>query len=634
MTLATATNPGGCQAERCPRLSTVHPAVAEQVARFPDSPGIYVFTDAAGRALYVGKAANLRARVRSYLKPGGDGRYLLRFLEQRAAAVEFVATRTEAEALLLENTVIKKRKPLCNIRLKDDKAFLLLRIDPAEPWPWFRLVRRRRDDGARYFGPYASAKAVRRTLRLLHKVVPLRDCTDTVFRNRSRPCLKHQIGRCPAPCVGLIDRDTYLRQIDRACAILAGRTQELRRELQQQMQQAAEALQFERAQVLKEQLAALGHVAEPQSVVGAGEADQDAFGLHRVGSEVVAVVLAFRDGQLESSRRFELRSELPDELLLGELLQRYYEGDQYLPPRVLVPGPVADQDLLEAWLAGRRGSRVAILQPVRGQRRRELEMANENARLVDAMQADEAQRGAMLVQAVADRLGLATPPDRIHGLDVSTTQGKGTVASRVCFVGGRPDKAGYRRFRIRGDAARDDFHALAEAVRRSLSLCLQSDGDDELPDLLLIDGGRGQLSAATTAVDELALSDEVALAALAKSRVLGRGPARRTSDERAFLPGAREPIPLLPGAAETRLLAGVRDEAHRFAVTYHRKVRGSLASELDAIRGVGPERRRKLLRHFGSLSAVRAATVEEIAAVPGMPRRVAEQIHEQLAGRE
>jgi excinuclease ABC subunit C len=609
----------------------LNPRIPAKVANFPDSPGIYLFTDARGRALYVGKAANLRARVRAYLKPGGDGRALLRFLESRAHDVEFVATRTEQEALLLENTLIKQRKPLCNVRLKDDKAFLLLRIDLAEEWPWFRFVRRRRDDGARYFGPYASAKAVRRTLRLLHKIVPLRDCADTVFRNRSRPCLKHQIGRCPAPCVQLVGRDEYMQAVERACAILAGDVQQTRRDLQAQMQQAAANLEFERAQARKQQIEALDLVAERQHVVGDRAIDQDAIGLHRVGSDVVAVVLAFRGGRLENSRRFEMKSELPDELLLGELLQRYYEGDQYLPPRIAVPGPVVDRELLEAWLTSRRGSRVEILQPERGARRREVEIAIENARLVDAMQVDAAQRGAALVAAAERRLGLAVRPDRIHGLDVSTTQGKGTVASRVCFTGGQPDKSGYRRFRISAEAAGDDFRALEEAVRRSLALCLQSDGDDELPDLLLIDGGRGQLAAAERALAELALAGEVAVAALAKSRLRGRGAARHATDERVFLPGARDAIPLLPGAAETVLLASVRDEAHRFAVTYHRGVRSRITSELDAIPGVGPGRRRLLLRHFGSLGAVRAASVDELAAVPGIPRRVAEAVHRAFA---
>ncbi|MEE2885881.1 MAG: GIY-YIG nuclease family protein, partial [Planctomycetota bacterium] len=281
--------------------------IAARVGRFPKEPGVYIFLDGDGKALYVGKAARLRDRVRSYLKPGGDGRAAMRFLESEASDVEFLVTRTEQEALLLENTIIKKRKPKYNVKLKDDKSFLMLRLDPAEPWPWFRLVRRRKDDGGLYFGPYASAKSVRRTLRLLHKVVPLRDCSDSVFRNRSRSCLKHQIGRCPAPCVGEVGVAEYAGLVERAVGILNGQAGPLLRDLKRQMTAASGALEFERAQALKVQIEALTRVAERQGVVGEGDADVDVVGLHRLGDEVSAVFLLYRGGKLEGSRRFAFR---------------------------------------------------------------------------------------------------------------------------------------------------------------------------------------------------------------------------------------------------------------------------------------------------------------------------------------
>jgi excinuclease ABC subunit C len=607
-------------------------SIVAKVATFPTGPGVYVFSDGEGRALYVGKAANLRARVRQYLRPGGDGRPLLRFLEAEAREVEFLAVRTEQEALLLEDTIVKKRRPLYNVKLKDDKAFLMLRLDRREAWPWFRLVRRRRDDRAEYFGPFASAKAVRRTLGLLHKIVPLRDCKDGVFGNRSRPCIKHEIGRCPAPCVGAIARPAYETLLDEAVAILRGRAGGLLRRLRDEMDAAAAALQFERAQALKVQVEALERVAEQQSVVAAG-GDQDAFGLHREGdAAVVVAILMFRGGRLESARRFELSTALPDELLLSDVIARFYLGDRFVPAEVLVPVEPAEVGLLEDWLSGKRGASVGLRVPQRGRNRRHLEMAADNARLTDrqaraavGLREDGAER-------LAELLDLPEPPQRLHCIDVSTTQGRDTVASRVAFVDGGPDKERYRRFRISAEKAGDDFAAMEEAVRRSLARCA-AEVDDLLPDLLVVDGGAGQLAAALRGAAAAGLGPgELPIVGLAKSRLRGLGDGRQRTDERIFVPGRAVPIHLEPASPELLLVAAIRDEAHRFAITYHRKLRGRLGSELDRIPGVGPARRRSLLRHFGSLDAVRGADLDALAAVPGIPGAVAEQIWRALRG--
>jgi len=602
--------------------------IAEKVARFPTGPGVYLFSDRAGVTLYVGKAADLRARVRSYLRDGGDGRVQLRFLGEEAADVEFVATATEQEALLLENTVIKKKQPRYNLKLKDDKAFLLLRLDRREAWPWFRLVRRRQDDGAQYFGPFASAKAVRRTLRLLHKIVPLRDCSDSVFHNRARPCIKHQIGRCPAPCVGLVTREAYDELLDRAVKILRGNAGPVLADLRQRMAEAAANLEFERAQTLKDQLQSLQLVAEPQAVV-VDAGDEDALGLHRVGDEVTAAFLSFRDGALEGCRRFSFRSELPDDLLVGELLGRLYEGDRFVPNTVLVPVLPAETPIIAQWLQGKRGAKVELHVPQRGEKRRHLELAEQNATLADAVTADANARRRAAGERLARLLGLPEAPARLHCIDVSTIQGTNTVASRVCFVDGVPHKAHYRRFKISAEHAGDDFAAMAEAVRRSLGLCVERD-DEDLPDLLVVDGGRGQLAAAVRAVNELGLSDEVVLCGLAKSRLQGVGDARSESGERIFLPDRETPIPLPMQAPETLLVAALRDEAHRFAITYHRASRSRLTSELDDVPGIGPARRRALLRHFGSLSALREASLDQLEAMPGLPKSVARTIHATL----
>lgn len=603
----------------------MHERIAEKVARLPTGPGIYVFLDADGQALYVGKAADLRARVRSYLKPGGDGRPQLPFLAAAAADLEFVATATEQEALLLENTVIKKRQPRFNVRLRDDKAFLLLRLDRRESWPWYRLVRRRSDDGALYFGPFASAKAVRRTLRLLHKIAPLRDCSDAVFHNRTRPCLKHEIGRCPAPCTGLVTREAYELLLDHSLRILRGDIGPVLADLRARMQAAAAALEFERAQELKEQLGALQAVAEPQAVV-TGAGDEDALGLHRTGDDVTAAFLSFRNGALESCRRFSFRSALPDDLLLAELLGRFYDGDRSVPPVVLLPSLPAEPAMIAAWLGSKRGGRVDLLVPQRGARQRHVALAVQNARLADAAVADAASRRRAGAERLAALLELADPPARLHCLDVSTIQGSHTVASRVCFDDGAPQKAQYRRFRISAAHAGDDFAAMQEAAARSLRLCLERD-DEDLPDLLVVDGGKGQLAAAQRAVAELGLADDVPLCGLAKDRWRGHGDQRRGTGERLFAPGREAALPLPDGAPETLLLAALRDEAHRFAVAYHRQARGRIASELDGIPGMGPARRRALLRHFGSLAAVRAASRDELREVPGLPAAVADAVY-------
>jgi excinuclease ABC subunit C len=602
------------------------PRIGDKVARFPTEPGVYVFRDAAGKALYVGKAADLRNRVRSYLKAGGDGRYQLRFLESEAADVEFIVTTTEQEALLLENTVIKKHKPRYNIKLKDDKAFLLLRLDRSERWPWFRFVRRRRDDGALYFGPFASAKSARRTLRFLHKVVPLRDCSDAVLNNRVRPCIKHQIGRCPAPCVDLVTEQQYREQVDQAVRILSGEIGHLVVGMKKRMAQASEALEFERAQALKEQMQALQAVSERQVVV-AQKGDEDAVGIYRHGDEVAVAFLAFRDGSLEHCRRQTFLSELPDDFLLADIIARLYEGDRFVPRAILVPQLPAESEILRQWLESKRGGRVEMHVPMRGDRKKHLVLAQQNAQLADAVSADEDARKRAAADRLAKLLDLEEAPNRLHCLDVSTIQGTNTVASRVCFVQGVPFKGHYRRFKISKEHAADDFSAMEEAVSRSLSLCLERE-DEDLPDLLVVDGGRGQLAAAMRAVMDLGLQEDLRVCGLAKSRLKGEGDVREKSGERIFLPGKELPVPLAVDGLETFLMAGLRDEAHRFAITYHRKQRGKITSALDEVAGVGPARRRAILRHFGSLTAVREATHEQLLMMPGLPKSLANKIFE------
>ena len=608
----------------------MHPHVQETATALPHAPGVYLFKDGKGKVLYVGKAQDLKKRVASYMRSGGDGRYLLRFLEQESMELDFLVTETEQEALLLENTLIKKFKPKHNIRLKDDKAYLMLRLDLAVDWPWFRFVRRRKNDGAEYYGPFSSARSIRRTLKLLHRIVPLRDCSDGVFFNRSRPCLKHQIGRCPAPCVGLIGKAAYRELLDRARAILGGETKEVEKELRRRMDSAAAELRFEEAQAGKEDLEALRRITEKQRVSGVA-ADRDVIGFFKVKRELHIAVLSYRDHGLEGSKAYHFTSEFPPGELLAQFLTQSYIGDRYIPAEVLLPLMPFDASSLQAWLTERRGTKVVLFVPQRGEKRRAVEMAERNARLAGEVWSRGGERSEQEQEAVRKLLGLADKPERIHCLDVSTIGGSFTVASRVSAVAGKACSEEYRRFRIKGtaagDAAGDDCAAMRQAVARSLRLCLEREAE-ELPDLLLIDGGKGQVAAACRAMADCGLDDEVFVVGLAKDRV--KGAERRHTGERLFLPKRSEPIPLKAGSLAWCLLTRVRDEAHRFAITYHRKLRGKLTSSLDEIKGLGPTRRRALLKQFGSLAAIGKAGLDEIRRVPGLPIEVAQRVFERF----
>jgi excinuclease ABC subunit C len=600
------------------------------IADVPDKPGVYLFRDDAGEVLYVGKALKLKSRLRSYRRPGGDGRLMIRFLEDAAAGVETIVTRTEGEALLLEDALIKQHKPRHNVRLKDDKSFLMLRLD-AEDFPRFKFVRahspkRDKRSGeqqgrARFFGPFASARSVRRTLSDLHRVVPLRDCPDTVFRNRSRPCIKHQIGLCSAPCVGLIGREEYAKLVERAATILAGDTRELESELEQRMRAASEAQEYERAAAWRDRLEALRRTVERQGVRPADRGERDVLALARRGNEAVVHRLAFREGRLTESRSHTFRSELPDAELWHDVLTALYSGGRReVPPEVVLSAEPAELELLEHTLGG--GTRLVV--PQGGDKRRMLDLAHENARTALARRESEQAFEESALEELEKIADLPGTPEVIDCFDISNLQGTNVVASRVRFRGGHADKSGYRRFRVRGVAGQDDFASMREVVGRSLKRGVE---EDELPDLVVIDGGAQQLAAALAARDESGAWDVpmIGLAKARSERSVG-GKRKEATEERVFLPGAVEPIELARHSPARLLLERVRDEAHRFAITYHRKERGRIRSQLDSIPGVGESKRKALLRRFGSVAGVREASVEQIAAVPGIGMELASRI--------
>jgi excinuclease ABC subunit C len=592
---------------------------------------VYLFRDGEASVIYIGKAIDLRARLSSYRRPGGDGRLAVRFLERDARSVETIVTRTESEALLLEDTLIKQHRPRHNVRLKDDKSFLMLRLDHGERFPRLKLVRahspRAGKPGgrSRLFGPYASARSVRRTLVDLHRVVGLRDCPDSVMNHRSRACLKHQIGQCCAPCVGEVTAEEYDELVARAVRILSGDTAELERDLDRRMRAAAEELEYERAARWRDRLGALRRTVEGQGVRPRDRIARDVLGLARRGEDALVHRLAFREGRMSESRSHRLRSELPDEELLHAVVTAFYgSGRREVPRELVLPCRPADAAVLEAGLEGD----LELVVPVGGERRRMLDLAGENARSELARLDAEEEDGAGLVEEVRRILGLEQAPEVIDCFDVSNLQASHPVASRVRFRRGIADRAGYRRFKLRELTGPDDFAAMREVVGRSLRRGID---EADLPDLVVVDGGRAQLDCALAAREE-AGAWSVAMAGLAKARpARGRGAARKAAtEERLFLPGIEEPLELPRHSAVRHFFERVRDEAHRFAITYHRKERGRIQSRLDAVPGVGSARRKALLRRFGSVGALEAASVEEIATVPGIGAELARTVREHL----
>lgn len=608
----------------------------ERVASLPACPGVYLMRDAQGRIIYVGKAANLRSRVRQYFRAGGDDRPLAEFLRRRIADVEFVVTTNEKEALLLENTLIKKHRPRYNIQLKDDKTYISLRLDTTHEWPRVHRVRqRRRGDKALYFGPYHSSTGVKDTLRFLQKLFPIRSCPDHVLANRSRPCLLHQIGRCTAPCVGLADRAEYDRNVQATLLFLRGKSDEVADLLRRTMEEYAGNLDFERAAVVRDRLRGLERTMERESVHSHRTFDRDVVALNRSRGTMMATVLYFRRGRLEGTRHFDFRDQNDgDDEVMESFVSQHYAGGRPVPRDVLLAGPVPDAVALARALSELRGGPVRVSVPERGAPRRLAELARHNGReaLERHLLGERTREGVL--EDLARELGLPGPPHRIECFDISNFQGSFPVGSMTVLLDGEPARGEYRRFKVRSIAGQDDFAAMREVVLRRYRR-LQGEGAT-MPSLVLIDGGKGQLNAACDALRELGLAGVVPIAGIVKSRVLPSSRGTQVvqhSEERVFLPGRKNPVVLNRSNPALFLLVRVRDEAHRFGVAYHRKRRGAAAllSGLEGIAGLGRLRQRALLRHFGSLSAIRGATPAELAAVKGISAELAARILARIA---
>lgn len=595
--------------------------------KIPTSAGVYLMKGDDGAVLYVGKAKHLRNRLRSYFSTSGDGRAHIRFLMARVRGIETIVTDTEKEALILENTLIKRHRPRYNINLRDDKTYVSLRLDPREKFPALQVVRKVHRDGALYFGPFASSTAVRETLKEIYRIFPLRHHPLAACRLRGRPCLFFQIGQCSAPCHGRISGEEYGELVKGVIALLSGRELEVVGMLRERMSVAAAAMCFEQAAQLRDQIRAIEKTVEKQKVVAPGGGDQDVVGMHREGGEVELTMLFVRQGKLVDRRNFTIDWKLDAEELLSGFLQQFYDRDLLVPEQLLLPLLPEDATALTEWLTDRRGSKVEVLAPQRGTKRALVELAERNAREAFRERGSRREAREGVLRDIRERLHLVRLPRRMECFDISNVQGRQSVGSMVVAIDGEPVRAEYRQFRIREVTGADDYASLYEVLQRRLR---RGQKENSLPDFILIDGGRGQLGVAVRVLAELGLSDTVDCAGIAKSRVISnvRGRALERSEERFFLPGRKNPVLLRQGSPALFMLERLRDEAHRFAITQHRKLRNktTLGSTLETIAGVGPTRRKQLLRHFGSLKRIRAATLEDLLAVPGLPATVAREI--------
>jgi len=614
-------------------MSSALTSITEKLGHLPARPGVYLMRDKGGKVIYVGKANDLRSRVRAYFN-SSDERCQVEFLVRRVEDVETLVTSNAKEALILENNLIKQYKPRYNIRLKDDKSYLSIKVTTQHPWPRIFATRKIVKDGNRYFGPFSSAVAARETIDIIEKHFLLRNCTDHNFRNRSRPCLQYQIKRCWAPCVLPVSQEEYREQVRQAMLFIEGRQQELIAELKKKMQERAEALEYEAAAKIRDQIQAVEKTLEKQRMVSHWGADQDIFGLYREGGFIEVQVLLVRQGKLTGNQSYSLEDlEFPDEEIMAGLLTQFYQGHRFIPDEILLPVTLEDREAREEYLGDRKGKKVNILVPQRGDKRQLVEMAAENARQSFFERHDQEKAREKMLQELQSQLRLKTYPHHIECYDISTIHGAHAVGSMVTFINGEPDKTRYRHYRIRSidpSSGGDDFGMMLEVLKRRFS---RGKEEADLPDLVVVDGGKGQLAMALAAMREVGVSGVDAVG-LAKMRVqaAARSATIERLEERVFLPRQSNPVILKRNSNALFLLQRVRDEAHRFAITYHKKLRTkqTLYSALDRIPGVGGVRKRALLRAFGSIKRIEEATLEDLLKVPSMNEKIAQDILESL----
>ena len=621
--------------------------VQETLNGLPIRPGCYLMYDVNGQVIYVGKAVNLRARVRSYFHANAMDMGVSPKTARLVAdidRIDFIVTDTELEALILEANLIKKHRPRYNVKLKDDKRYPYIKVHWREDYPKVTITRRMIRDGARYFGPFTSSLAMRQTLDTMRKVFPYLSCDRVIDGQDTRACLYYDIKLCNGPCIGAVSRQEYRETIAGLIQFLEGKTESFVANLKVKMAAAADDLDFETAATIRDQLRAISHIVEKQKIVSAAQADQDVVAFAREDGDTCVQVFFIRGGKLLGREYFILdgAEDADEQAIMTSFVKQFYDDAAYVPPEVLLPSRIEEALIIEQWLRQKRGTKVMLTVPRRGHKRGLVRLATENAAetlssLREQWQVDRHKQEQAMAE-LQEALDLPLAPARVECYDISTTQGTATVGSMIVFVHGVPRKSDYRRFNVRSVSGEpDDYASMREVLTRRFRRWQEASKgeltrDDPgakarkqtawalLPDLLLVDGGKGQLNVAIETLEEFDLLGQVPVAGLAKQ------------NEELFVPGRHDPI-LLPRRSQgLYLVQRVRDEAHRFAITSHRSQRRKvgLASQLDRVPGVGPARRKTLLKHFGSIEAIRAATVEEIAALPGIPRDVAESLKAHL----
>jgi len=597
----------------------------QKIDRLPAQPGVYLFKDEKGTILYVGKAGNIRHRVGSYFqKPAGKDLKTLALLE-KVADIDTFVTDTEKEAFILENNLIKAHRPRYNIKLRDDKNYPCLRLSMEEEFPTLSIVRRIKKDLSVYYGPFPSATSLKETLKLIRRIFPIRTCLDTKFSNRLRPCINYEMGRCLGPCCGEVNPAQYQEVVHQVKMFLEGKNRELVDRLKKKMEEEAEKLHFEVAAKIRNQVGHIEKIIEKQKIVSTDFLDQDVIGFHRQDNTLVIYPLFIRGGKLLGGKGFTfLSTGFPGKEILSSFLRQYYREGKFIPDQILTPMAIPDQNLVEQWLTERKGKRVKIFVPARGDKKHLLKMACENAEQF-LLAKDGLERDAeKLLEALKEKLHLRKAPRRIEAFDISNLQGGNAVGSMVFFEDGRPDKERYRHFRIKTIEGADDTGMMYEVLLRRYQKAIEQ---NDLPDLVLLDGGRGQLNAAREVFKELRI-EEVDLISLAKERAVEGPRLSRLSktEEKVFHPQYKGPFVLGRHSPALHLLDRIRDEAHRFAITYHKKVRGkeAIKSELGEIPGIGRVRQRELLKYFETVEKIKEATEEELAKVPKMNRKSAQ----------
>ena len=591
----------------------------------PAKPGVYLFKDKEGKVIYVGKAANLNSRVRSYFGAPSNLSSKIQRLVSKIQDFEFVVTNSEQEALILECNMIKKYTPRYNVRLKDNKTFPYLKINVNEDWPGVYITRRVQKDGARYFGPFASAGSVRKTLRLIKTIFPFRSCSKRIEGKDKRPCLDYYIRRCLGPCIGAVEKQEYHDVITQVILFLQGKQELILRELNTKMKAAAQQLQFERAALLRDQIKAIEKVIEGQRIAITLQGEKDVIGLAQNEKQAYVELFFIRNNKLIGQDYFimeGIQGESPGQIMTS-FVKQYYASASYIPPLILLQHPVDEPAVLSEWLEQQRGNRVELQVPRRGAKKKLVDTVAENA----AQGLQLAQAKEMKVEVISsglrelkNRLRLPKMPRRIECYDVSNIQGALAVGSMVVLEKGRPKPAHYRRFRIKTVAGADDYAMIQETLRRRFKRGLTGEGTWAIiPDLVLIDGGKGQLNAALELRRELGL-DSIPMASLAKE------------NEEVFIPGDPQPVYIAKDSPALHILHRARDEAHRFAISYHRKLRRkeAITSALDSIPGIGPRRKKALLKKFGSIEAIKEASPEELSQTEGITLALAQKVKEYL----